>query len=260
MSGAALWAQQQPVQTPEHPIDTRPEGQGKSCSYTITSSSGEKITGSSNCAAPADTPTTQKFPYPGEAGAMDAPTQPTQTPQGDSTAKRLPYPGEEGAGDAPSAGTKPAPPEAGGLKDAGSSGESSSSSSALTPGESSSSSASAPSPDDVNSDTPPAPKRNTHTKPEPPPKDIAAQEAEDLQVAGFYMNDKNWRGAYGRAQDAVRLAGDDADAHLALAESARRLGKLDEAEKEYRRVLTLDPVPKTRKTAERALNEMTGGS
>jgi Tfp pilus assembly protein PilF len=112
----------------------------------------------------------------------------------------------------------------------------------------------------VNSDTPPAPKRNTHKKPEPPPKNIAQQEAEDLQVASFYMNDKNWRGAYGRAQDAVRLYDDDPDAHLALAEAARKLGKLDEAEKEYRRTLALDPVPKTRKAAERALKEMTGGS
>lgn len=62
-----------------------------------------------------------------------------------------------------------------------------------------------------------------------------------------------------RAKDAVSIADNDADAHLALAEAARKLGKLDEAEQNYKRCLALDPVPKTRKAAEKALKEMTGG-
>jgi Tfp pilus assembly protein PilF len=57
----------------------------------------------------------------------------------------------------------------------------------------------------------------------------------------------------------VSLADDDADAHLALAEAARRLGKLDEAEQHYKKCLTLDPVPKTKRAAEKALKEMSGG-
>lgn len=80
-----------------------------------------------------------------------------------------------------------------------------------------------------------------------------------MQVAGFYQNDGNYKGAYDRARDAVSLDKDDAEAHLALAESARKLGKLDEAEKEYKQCLALDPVPKIRKAAEKALKEMTGG-
>ncbi len=80
-----------------------------------------------------------------------------------------------------------------------------------------------------------------------------------MQVAGFYQNDGNYQGAYMRAKDAVTLDKDDAAAHLALAESARKLGKLDEAEKEYKQCLGLDPVPKVRKVAEKALKEMTGG-
>ena len=248
MGSAAAFAQEQPA-APQKP-----------CQYTVTDS-GAKISGDQNCVqqpqAPADTPASKKFPFPGEAGAMDAPEADAKKNApangGDSAAKKFPFPGETDAGG-----------EAGGLKDAGSSGESSSSSSSSSSGSgdmgSSSSAAGAPSPDDVNSDTPPAPKRGLHKKPEPPPKDIATQEAEDLQVAGFYMNDKNWRGAYGRAQHAVGLVGDDADAHLALAEAARKLGKLDEAEKEYRKTLELDPVPKSRKAAEKALTEMTGGS
>lgn len=85
------------------------------------------------------------------------------------------------------------------------------------------------------------------------------REAEDVQVAGFYLNDGNFKGAYDRATDAVALDKTDAAAHLALAESARKLGKLDEADSEYKKCLALDPVPKDRKTAEKALREMTGG-
>jgi Tfp pilus assembly protein PilF len=112
----------------------------------------------------------------------------------------------------------------------------------------------------VNSDTPPAPKRGLHRPPPPPPKTLSQQEKEDLQIAGFYMNDNNYRGAYGRAQDAVKIDDANPDAHLALAEAARHMGKLDEAEQNYRRVLQLDPVPKARKKAEQALKDMTGGS
>ena len=85
------------------------------------------------------------------------------------------------------------------------------------------------------------------------------REVEDLKVAAFYQNDENYKGAYDRAADAVSLAGDDADAHLALADAARRLGKLDEAERHYKECLTLDPVAKTKKAAEKALKEMSGG-
>ena len=82
---------------------------------------------------------------------------------------------------------------------------------------------------------------------------------EDMQVAGFYQNDGNYMGAYLRAKDAVSISGDSPDARLALAEAARKLGKLDEAEQNYKKCLELDPVPKTKKTAQVALKEMTGG-
>jgi Tfp pilus assembly protein PilF len=82
------------------------------------------------------------------------------------------------------------------------------------------------------------------------------REQEDLNVASFYMDDKNYRGAYLRAADAVEAADNDANAHFALAEAARRLGKLDEAMVQYKKCLTLDPVPKVKKSAEKALKEM----
>ncbi len=83
--------------------------------------------------------------------------------------------------------------------------------------------------------------------------------AEDLQVASFYQGIGNFMGAYMRAKDAVSLVGDNPDARLALADAARKLGKLDEAEQNYKKCLELDPTPKTKKTAEVALKEMTGG-
>ena len=85
------------------------------------------------------------------------------------------------------------------------------------------------------------------------------REEEDVQVAGFYFNDGNFGGSYDRAKDAVTLDKTDPSAHLALAEAARKLGKLDEAMREYKQCLGLDPVGKDRKLAEKALREMTGG-
>jgi Tfp pilus assembly protein PilF len=80
-----------------------------------------------------------------------------------------------------------------------------------------------------------------------------------MEVAGFYQNTGNFMGAYMRAKDAVSISAESPDAHLALADAARKLGKLDEAEQNYKKCLTLDPVPKTKKAAEVALKEMTGG-
>ena len=82
---------------------------------------------------------------------------------------------------------------------------------------------------------------------------------EDLHVAAFYQNDGNFMGAYMRAKDAVSISGDSPDARLALADAARKLGKLDEAEQNYKKCLELDPIPKTKKAAQVALKEMTGG-
>lgn len=90
-------------------------------------------------------------------------------------------------------------------------------------------------------------------------KTSSQQFDEDLQVAGFYQNDGNFKGAYMRAKDAVSISADNPDARLALADAARKLGKLDEAEQNYKKCLQLDPVPKTKKAAEAALKEMTGG-
>jgi hypothetical protein len=229
-----------------------------------------------NCKPPADdkTPPASDGSRP-TGGAPAVPAVPTD--KNDLPAsKRFPFPGEQPAGDAPQPAvggdTKAAPPNAGGLQDAGSSGTSSS---AASPDSSSSSSSSAGASGDANPEdaaagplgedddtaAKAAAARKSARRKLPP---VARQspderEQEDLKVASFYMDDKNYKGAYARATDAVAIAADDAEAHFALAEAARRLGKLDEAEAHYKKCLTLDPEPKMKKSAEKALKEMSGG-
>jgi hypothetical protein len=261
-------------------------------SCTFTDENGKTVTWP-NCQPPADTKNPaangsapaaapapgigppKSFPYPGETPAV-APATPnapvgqnttgnpsapgsSAQPGGNSAApagKRFPYPGEDSSGDAAKDGANPAAGD--GMKDAGSSGSSSSSSSS-----DSDSDAGAVGP--LAGDDDPAAKaaeaRRTARKNKGSGFNQAPddRELEDLKVAAFYQNDGNFRGAYARATDAVSIAGDDAEAQLALADAARRLGKLDEAETHYKKCLTLDPVPKVKKAAEKALQEMSGG-
>ena len=236
------------------------------------------------------TPTTngadpsKQFPFPGETPAQSGtPSQPATpgtsqqpvqgngqvqgaAPAGSSNpAQSFPFPGEDktplvkpdgsvAPADAPSGNAGP-------LKDAGSSGQSTSD------GSSSSSSSDS---DGAFGGLPPVggddkgPLGDDDTVIKKPhkvarkaaPQTADEREAEDLSVASFYMNDQNFRGAYLRAADAVATTKDDPDAHLALADAARKLGKLDEALAEYKKTLTLDPVPKTKKAAEKAIGEM----
>ena len=215
----------------------------------------------------------KSFPFPGDtapappAGQTQqaGQTQPAgQTTQGTAgsgstaapAAKRFPFPGDDASSGSSSSGP---------LRDAGSSGNAPSSSS-------SSSSSSDPGDRDPSAgplgdgDTDPAAKAAEARRAARQRQGIVfhqtsdQRETEDLKVAAFYQADGDYRGAYERASDAVSLAADDADAHLALAEAARRLGKLDEAETHYKKCLALDPVPKTKKAAEKALKEMTSGS
>lgn len=205
-------------------------------------------------------PAAKRFPYPGEQ--TDAPSGATQrsqpSPPQDPSAqasqqpagKRFPYPGE--------AGSAPEPAASSPLQDAGSSGASTSSSNSSS-GSSDSSSSAANHPDDPDANDPAAiPRRDRHKLPPVPRQSPSEREQEDVQVAGFYFNDGNYKGSYDRALDAVSLDKEDAAAQLALGNAARKLGKLDEAERAFRLCLTLDPVPRVRKPAERALREMTG--
>jgi hypothetical protein len=234
--------------------------------------SGQSGAAGTQPATPAAAPqsTAKKFPYPGEApSAADQPDAPAVAPAGtaapQSTAKRFPYPGET-----PSAADQPdAPPVGAGAgaqrktpqaypgdpdaaKAAGEAADGFSSSSS-----SSSDDSAGPMTDEGSSgEETPVPSRRKKLKKIDPqtPKD---REAEDLDVADFYMKLGNYVAAYGRSKDAVNVKPDDPFAQFALAEAARKLGKQDEAREHYGLCLKLDPGPKEQKASERALAELT---
>jgi hypothetical protein len=257
------WKQTPEGRTPAGPPD------GLNCSGSANWGSDGKVTTTSNCPPAQDKPVpsnaAQQFPYPGEVqtpkpadqsqpnapGAQSTPNAPDATK---SPAQQFPYPGEQPSG---SSDVKQAPP--GGLQDAGSSGASGSSSSSSS-GYSSSGGDDAPGAPDADDTSVPTKTRSSRRNLKAEPVETPTQRLdEDLQVAGFYQNDGNFMGAYLRAKDAVSISADNPDARLALADAARKLGKLDEAEQNYKKCLELDPVPKTKKSAQVALKEMTGG-
>lgn len=227
-----------------------------------------------NAPAPTNSPATsapKSFPFPGETqeqtptpssavtppqspnnGQTNAPQSSTPAPANAPAGSRFPFPGEQ---DNPASSSSSSSP----LGDAGSSGSGSSSSSSSDEDPFGDSNSGLPAGDDD-----PAAKAAAKRRAEKrrlagsKPQTQDEREAEDLQVGSFYMDGENYRGAYLRAKDAVTYGSDDPEAHFLLAESARKLGKLDEALAEYRKCLTLDPIPKTKKAAEKAIKEMAG--
>jgi hypothetical protein len=209
----------------------------------------------------------QQFPFPGEPATTAAPAQQAAPGQKGSApvspAQAFPFPGEENTPLVqPDGKVVPPPAQNPGFKDAGSSGQSSSDDSSSSSSSSSSGMAGLPEdPDEKGplADDPDAVLKKPRRKLPPVAKQTPSErEEEDLSVADFYMADSNFRAAYLRATDAVSMAADDPNAHFALAEAARKLGKLDEAMAEYKKTLTLDPVPKQKKAAEKALKDMAG--
>ena len=84
-------------------------------------------------------------------------------------------------------------------------------------------------------------------------EDTDHRELEDLDVSHYYMTTGNFTAAYLRAKDAVRLYPDDENAYMALAVSAEKLKKNDEAVASYKTYLKLAPDGEKAKQAEKAL-------
>ena len=238
----------------QDPADTKsPDGTKPPANGQSPASGQTQGTASGN--APGSSVPAKSFPYPGDGAAPPASGQPgaSGAAPGSPAASKFPFPEQDSGGGQP-------------LKDAGSSGNAPSSSS------SSSSSSGPPERDPsagpLGEDEDPAAKaaearraaRVARAKKGIEFHQTADQrETEDLKIAAFYQDDGNFRGAYERATDAVSLAAEDAEAHFALAEAARRLGKLDEARTHYEKCLALDPLEKTRKAAQKALKQMMAG-
>ena len=199
---------------------------------------------------------TDRFPFPGESttpsapglgiGAPTAPDAPAASPT--DAAKKFPFPGES-SDKTPDSPDLPAAPTAGAPTSSSSSSSSSDDAAGDLPGDS-------PDLKDAGSEgsaTPhgghilhrAAPVVKTQTADE--------RESEDLRVANYNLDSGNVQGAYLRAKDAVKTAPDDFEAHFALAETAARLGKKDEAIAEYNACLQLNPSDERKKDSDKAL-------
>lgn len=78
---------------------------------------------------------------------------------------------------------------------------------------------------------------------------------EDLQVGGYYLETKNWKGALSRFESALVLDPDNPDVYWGLAEASRHLGKLADARANYQKVAEYDPDSRHGKEAIKALKE-----
>jgi hypothetical protein len=197
----------------------------------------------------------EKFPFPGQAAVQPgaSPSEPPAVPKApdssapgvapNSTEKQFPFPGEPGTSPA-----APAPTTG------------SSSSSSAEGNSSPADSASEPDLKDKGSEGQQQQSgRHLLHRVNPPGTKLQSPEeraAEDLDVAHFYMDSGDFRAAYLRGQDAVRLEPDNAAAHLVLAEVAVKLNKPDEAITHYEACLKLDPTDKEAKAARKALTRL----
>jgi hypothetical protein len=221
-----------------------------------------------NCApakaAPAKS-AAEENPFPGESSAPPTrpadwgpdqplppdPNAPTAAPApAPKPGETQPFPGEPAPPPQAQKPGEPAPPS-----DDAFSSSSSSSSSADVPPDDDAGLADKGSSGDTTANVP---IRRRKKLPKVTPETPESRASEDLTVADFYQNDGNFKGAYDRAKDAVQYQPNDPYGHFALAEAARKLGKLDEAKTEYQAVLKLDPIPKQEKASKRALAEMEG--
>lgn len=196
---------------------------------------------------------TDRFPFPGEttapssatpslSGVPDAPEAP-ETPAAPAAKKDFPFPGDATSdSSAPAAG--------------GSSSSSSSSSSGDVPQYDPNAGTADPALADKGSEGSATPGRHLLHRVNPVGTKLQSadeRESEDLDIAHFYMQSGDLKGAYLRSQDAVKTAPDDPGAHYMLAETARKLNKRDEAIAEYNACLKLDPPEKQAKNARKAL-------
>jgi TolA-binding protein len=210
--------------------------------------------------APANKPNAmQKFPFPGETSGSSPSPADSGTPN---------LSGAPPAADAPDV---PAAPAA--KKDFPFPGDTTKPDAGASPGSSSSSSSSSSGDDspavDANGDpvAPALKDKGTEGTPAQPGRHILhrvnpigtklqsadERESEDIDIAHYYVQTGDLKGAYLRGQDAVKTAPDDPEAHFVLAEIALKLNKKDEAIAEYNACLKLDPVEKEAKDARKAL-------
>lgn len=75
----------------------------------------------------------------------------------------------------------------------------------------------------------------------------------DLEVGYFYLNEKNYRAAESRLQEATEIRPDVAAAWVGLAQAQQKLGQSDAARNSYQQYLKLNPDPASADKAKKAL-------
>ena len=78
----------------------------------------------------------------------------------------------------------------------------------------------------------------------------------DEEIADLYFKDGNYAGALSRYAEALHFVPDDEAAAFGVAESARKLGKRDQAVEAYKTYLKLAPQGKKAKQARKAIAEL----
>ena len=80
--------------------------------------------------------------------------------------------------------------------------------------------------------------------------------AQDVKIGGFYLDQRDYKGAYARFKEAMLVDAGNADAVFGLAEAARGLNHKDEAVQNYQLYLDASPDGKKAKEARKALASM----
>ena len=204
--------------------------------------------------------TAQRFPFPGSDTSQPSAPQPdTAAPQ--STRERFPFPTDQSQqapspeGEVPQQNDQPSTSSAPDFSHPAADSGTSSSSSSSPQDE--------PAPTTQSDDAPikAAPLPNYGTRRSKAEEETRQRNEEnripdDLKVAKFYTNDGNYAGAYLRYKDAVEHDPERSEAHFGWAESAEKLGKLDEARAHYTEYLRLEPDGDHAKSAQRALDHL----
>jgi hypothetical protein len=190
------------------------------------------------------------FPFPGgDKPSAPPPDAPASAPVKPGGSDDFPFPGET-----PSAPAKAAPSNT-----SPASGDDPFPFPGAAPGSSSSSSSSSSdngAPTSDPDDDLPVQSTLKHPRAKAAPQTDDEREMEDLKVAKYYRDRGNFNAVYLRSKDAVKTIPDDPEAHLMLAEAARKLNKRDEAIAEYKATLQFDPTNEQKKTASRGIEDL----
>jgi len=80
--------------------------------------------------------------------------------------------------------------------------------------------------------------------------------AKDIEVGYYYLQDKNYRAAESRLQEALELKPDSAPALVGLAQAQQKLGKNEDARRDYEAYLKLEPNGPDAEKAKKALAQL----